>query len=189
MNRVKPIPNQVLIRDFINLLCRQDAKFGLLAQIGIETGLRVSDLLKLKYGAFNELSKALLVKEQKTGKYREIKITGVMRNGVWGLQCARGKSDQDYIFSGRDGTKPMHRSTVYRHLKRAGAQLGLEGIGTHSLRKTYAVGLFKASGGDLELVRERLNHKSSDTTLKHYIMSGISLETILKVLGEDSEEF
>jgi len=155
------------------------AKFVLLAFLGFRTGLRVSDLLKLKYGAFSEQKEALKIRETKTGKIRVIPIDGEMRAAVQRLKAFTFSNQRHFLFSGRDGAKPMCRTTAYRHLRRAGEELGLKHIGTHSLRKTFAVGLYIDSGGNLELVRDVLNHKHSDTTLHSYILSGVDLKQLL----------
>lgn len=63
--------------DFISLITRlekdEDYKFCLLISLGVFTGLRIGDLLTLKY--IDVLNKDVLkIKEIKTGKERSIKI-------------------------------------------------------------------------------------------------------------------
>jgi len=182
MKYVKPLINQKDIDKYLkSLKTSSGAKFEALAVLGIETGLRISDLLKLKYGQFGASKRYLRIREQKTGKYRDILITPVMREAVLRLKKSGRHNNNTYMFTGREIDRPMDRTTAYRHLRRAGEDLGYKGFGTHSLRKTYAIRLFKDSGGDVEYVRAMLNHKYSDTTLKSYIMSGIDTGSILEI--------
>ena len=76
-----------------------------------------------------------------------------------------------YVFEGRtDPLKHRTRSAVYKDLKRVAKLYRLNGeklrvnIAPHSARKIYAVEAYKASG-DLEKVREKLNHSDSTVTM------------------------
>lgn len=59
----------------------------------------------------------------------------------------------------------MHRTTYWRHFNDAVERAGLAGRGysPHSLRKCYAVKLFKKSG--LKAVQDDLGHKYESTTM------------------------
>ena len=61
----------------------------------------------------------------------------------------------------------MSRSQAWRTLKAAGESVGLQNIGTHSLRKTCGYHAYKKSGGDIGLVQKLLNHSVVKITLKY----------------------
>jgi integrase len=181
MNDMSVIPIRgERIDEYLKVLNRlSGAKFVLLAFLGFRTGLRVSDLLNLKYGAFSKQKDALKIRETKTSKVRVIPIDDEMRIAVERLRAFTFSNQRHFLFTGRDGEKPMCRTTAYRHLRRAGEELGLKRIGTHSLRKTFAVGLYMDSGGDLDFVKDVLNHKHRETTLHSYILSGVDFKQLL----------
>jgi integrase len=45
--------------------------------------------------------------------------------------------------------------------------VGLENIGTHSLRKTFGYHVYQKTGGNLGLVQKLLNHSSGADTLRY----------------------
>jgi len=183
ISAVWPIKAEEIDGYLKTLKSRSGPEFALLAFIGIKTGLRVSDLLKLKYGAFKEQKKVLQVQEGKTGKSKRIEITSELRKAVLDLKRFTASADTAFIFQGKEAGKAMHRSTAYRHLKRAGDACGLERVGTHSLRKSYAQGLYTDSKGDLDFVQKELNHKHQETTLHSYILAGVDIKKLLHPLS------
>ena len=93
-------------------------KYCLLITIGVFTGLRISDLLQLKYSQFED-SEYLTVVEQKTKKTRKIKINPDLKTSVMRLKDLSGVVDSDWpIFMNRYGTKPIDKSWINVNLKK-----------------------------------------------------------------------
>ena len=93
-------------------------KYCLLITIGVFTGLRISDLLQLKYSQFED-SEYLTVVEQKTKKKRKIKINPDLKRSVMRLKDLSGVVDSDWpIFMNRYGTKPIDKSWINVNLKK-----------------------------------------------------------------------
>lgn len=59
--------------------------------------------------------------------------------------------------------KPIHRTTVYRAIKKAASNY-VQNITPHSARKVFAVDLFQRTG-DIGRVQEALRHDYLSTTL------------------------
>ena len=75
------------------------------------------------------------------------------------------ESGDFWVFPGRNPRHPRTRQAVWADLKRAEKLFRLpQNVGTHSLRKVYAVELLRKYG-DIERVRKTLNHKYRSTTL------------------------
>jgi integrase len=114
-------------------------KFCLLFSIGVFTGLRISDLLKLRFNQF-ENSEILTIQEQKTKKTRRIKINADLKEIVERLKGRMVVVDTNqYIFVNRYGTKPIDKSYVNVKLKELLKQYGIvmEGnASSHLFRKT-----------------------------------------------------
>jgi integrase len=63
---------------------------------------------------------------------------------------------------------PYWPGAFYRaHIKPAAEKLGIEGIGWHTFRRTYATFL-KANGEDVKTVQELLRHANSLVTMNLY---------------------
>lgn len=130
------------------------------------TGLRVSDVLQFRTAKVKQ--KTFTVTEMKTGKKRRIYLPSDLKKR---LLAQAGK---EFVFEGRSGEKPRTRQAVYTDLRRASKAFRLKGVNSpHSLRKTYAVELYKATG-NLEYCRKKLNHDDIETTLIYVMADQLS---------------
>ena len=139
--------------DFLVALYREDPSFPMLYRVGISTGLRISDLLRLRAGDVS--SSPIRVVEQKTGNIRKIDIPPSIRTEL-ALFCDQHKN-YDLIWH-------TSRQTVWRAYKAAGEAIGLSGIGTHSMRKTYALRRVM-SGSPIGELQKDFGHKYTATTM------------------------
>src|SRR5690554_5075944 len=132
----------------------------LLFIIGINTNLRISDILPLTREDFD--GDHIRVKEKKTGKYRLIRINDSIRKAI-----AELAPDSGYLFPSRKGGKPISTTQAYRRLTEAAERAGLPyNFGTHSMRKTWALHAYK-NGQDLATIQKALNHSSQRETLRY----------------------
>jgi integrase len=177
------IGDQAILAYLAELRQSHAYKYYLLAVVGLHTGLRIGDLLRLSYGDFSASKRDLVIREGKTGKLRHIAIGEALRVSVLRAKRLLGARDADYLFAGRYPGRPMCRSTAWRHLRAAAVTLGYQGIGTHSLRKTYAIQVLRATGGDIGEVSRRLNHTHASTTIQHYILPNIEVADMLRQSG------
>ena len=123
----------------------------------LQTGLRVGDVLSLRP---EQLAPRMWVTESKTGKRRQVGLGKALERDL------RAHSGKTWVFPGhRDKSKPRTRQAVWWDVKRAARAFRLpQNVGTHSVRKVYAVDLL-AQYGDIERVRRALRHDSVSTTL------------------------
>lgn len=122
-------------------------------QVMLRTGLRVGDVLNLKR---EQLGRQFTVIEQKTGKRKRVGLPDWLADEI-----RRAAGDSAWAFpSPQDPEKHRTRQAVWKDLKRASQLLRVPvNVGTHSMRKSYAVDLM-AKYGDLEKVQRDLNHGS-----------------------------
>lgn len=174
--------------DFKSLISKlerdNEFKFCLLIAVGVFTGLRISDLLKLRYNQF-ENTEILTIQEQKTKKTRRIKINTDLKEIVERIRCKMGVSDSNqFIFINRYGTKPIDQSYVNVKLKEIFKQYNivLEGnASSHLFRKTLGnrvLRLNNYSNESIILLMELFSHSSPAIT-KRYL--GIREKEILDV--------
>lgn len=127
-------------------------------QVMLRTGLRVSDVLELKAA---QLGRQFWVTEQKTGKRKHVGLPDWL---VKEIRRAAGSSEWAFP-SPTDSKKHRTRQAVWKDLKRVSKAFRIPvNVGTHSMRKAYAVDLMQKYG-DLERVRRDLNHSSPMVTV------------------------
>jgi len=106
----------------------ENPTFGLLIVVGVNIGLRISDLLKLSFAALRQES--LIISEGKTGKKRSIKVN---ENIKVALEYFKDEPDSFHAFRSQKGT-PYSSQHVNRLMKK---YFKGNDISSHSLRKTF----------------------------------------------------
>lgn len=150
-----------------------DYKFSLLISIGVFTGLRISDLLQLRFNQFEETD-ILTVTEIKTKKQRRIKINQDLKEIVARLKSKMNIVDTNqFIFINRYGTKPIDKSYVNVKLKEVFKKYNivLEGnASSHLFRKTLGNRVLRLNNYSSEsviLLMELFSHSSPAMTKKY----------------------
>lgn len=147
----------------------------LLFLIGINTGLRVNDLVQLTVGDVQE--GVFSIWEGKTHKKREINV-GMVRTEIDRL--IEGKDSTSYLFPSQKGSGPISTTQAYRILNDAADLLGRTDIGTHTMRKTFGYHHYKKFK-DVAILQEIFNHASPGVT-RRYI--GIRQDEINESLND-----
>lgn len=161
MKSVDPIRLRSHVQAIGRFLKSWDWRYYLMFAVGVHTGLRISDILPLRFGDFikeyqsgrRRWAERLLIREKKTRKHRKersILIRGTALGSIvretlkpitrWNLN--------DYVFLSHkkdDGLeRPFGRWTAYHVLRVAGDRCGLEEqLGTHSMRKTFGYHFYR----------------------------------------------
>ena len=130
----------------------------LACEVALHTGLRISDVLALKTEDVRRSSR-FWVKEAKTGKAKLVGLPAPLRRR---LLDQAGKM---FVFPARlDENGHRSRQAVWADIDRAQRAFRIpQNIGTHSMRKEYAVELMQKYGS-IEKVRRALNHSNIAVT-------------------------
>ena len=179
MNTAQPIRKQ---EDLENLKryyreIRPNARNQLLVILGLNTALRISDLLNLQWQdvysfEWEKYREHICLVEQKTGKKSRIYVN---QNIVKALQeywasLLRGKktpSPQDYLFSHTNKNEPITRVQAFRIIKKAASYYHIPGaICCHSLRKTFGYHAWR-QGVSPALLVNIYNHSSYEVTKRY----------------------
>ena len=165
-NYVKAIPGEKL-SELEKGLFAVGAKYAFILRFGIETGLRVSDCLSMRVRSF---SKRMNVFERKTGKYREIEISERLFDFGLAYIAAHELKPSDALFPTTIYRKwqPLTRQRVWGVFRKVADEIGLEEIGPHSMRKTYAMNVLRETG-DIKAVQRALMHTNVDTTMRYLL--------------------
>lgn len=144
-----------------------------LISTGINTALRISDILCLKWGdvynfEFEIFHRHIILTEQKTGKKTCIAINRSLHQALLQYQNSlNGVKAEDYIFPGRYPDTHLSRSQAFRIIKQACEKLQLsEQISCHSLRKTFGYHAWN-SGADPTILMMIYNHSSFSITKRY----------------------
>jgi len=194
MKEVQPIRDTKKI-DAMKAIMKGKSSYRdlLLFTLGINTGLRISDILALKWGDFINGGGKLLnvgdqlnVLEKKTKKVKTFVINKSVAEALKLYhESLDGVSPEDPVFASRKTVKgklkPITREAAWQMLNRYANMVGLnDGIGTHTLRKTFGYHLYK-KGVALEYIQKMLNHSSPAITLRYI---GITQEQLNDIYVE-----
>lgn len=167
-----------------NLFNDQNYKMSLLISFGSFWGLRISDILSLKWEQIIEKDEFILI-EKKTKKCREIKINAQLKQHI--LDCyikIRPQTLDEYIFISQKGNVySIQRINVILKGLKTTYNLKIQHLSSHSLRKGFGREVFnrsvKENNAELAIVKlsQLFNHSNSSIT-RRYI--GISQKELLE---------
>lgn len=165
MELVEPIRSKKQIDAMKRYLKAGNIRDYLLFVLGINSGLRISDLRSLKVEDVKG-SERISLREQKTGKIKDFPLSDTCQKAVKEyLQST--KLETGFLFSSRKGGGPISRVQAYRILNQAARAIGIkEQIGTHTLRKTFGYWAYQ-SGVDVTRIQKLLNHSAPSVTLAY----------------------
>lgn len=175
MSTTQPIRNPQELELFKNYyeIIQPHPRNSLLIHLGINTALRISDLLHLTWQDvydFNGKSfrNHLNITERKTGKINSIALN---KNALLALdtffQVTKSNRHDDFLFPGKEKSQPLSRYQAYRIIKKAAEASHLQGnISCHSLRKTFGYYAWK-SGAQPVLLMNIYNHSSFQITKRY----------------------
>ena len=178
MEYVEPIRDKNKIELVKAILKKNGSRDYLLFLLGINSGLRISDILKLKVS--DVLNKKYIeIKEQKTNKNRRFPITESFKYPL--AEYLFGKSPEDWLFLSRRGKKPITQIQAYRIITATCLKAGITTkIGTHTLRKTFGYHFYKKTK-DIALLQNILNHSSPSITLRYIGINQDIIDSELKL--------
>jgi integrase len=163
MNLVQPIRDLDVIKEIKQYLLKRSERNYILFLFGINTGMRISDILKLRVRDVEGWS--VFVREGKTKKTKEVRMPPELKKAV--RQYIKNKHKNEYLFKSRIGkNKAITRGMAYVILQEIAEEFGLERIGTHSFRKTYGYHHYKQFK-DVAVLQQMLNHSDPKITLRY----------------------
>ena len=151
--------------------------------IGINVGIRGSDLRTLKWSfffdkqsdgslKFKESYKFMPMKTRKHKKYVNIAFNKAVRQAVYNYVSEYPiKNLDDYLFASRVGNNPITVDCLRKVIKNTASEAGIEqNIGSHSLRKTFGFWCWHEAcdkNKALVILQQIFNHSSTQTTARY----------------------
>lgn len=179
---VQPI-REVKDIEAIKKLISANIRDSLLFTMGINNGLRIGDLLKIKVSDVRDLrqNEVLQITEQKTGKKNVLMINKVTHKILKQYLDERKPLDDAYLFKSRKGdNKPLSVEAVNSKIKSWCKAINLKGnYGTHSLRKTFGYIQRTKYGISGDILCKRFNHSSFAVTMRYLGITDSEINSIL----------
>ncbi len=165
MKLVQPIRDIQKIKQLKEELLKSSYRDFMIFNLGINIGLRISDMLKLKVKDVKNKSH-ISIKEQKTDKSKKIKIN-IIKNDLESYIEKQNLKNDDYLFQSRKGENShISRIQAYRILNIAAKNISIGEIGTHTLRKTFGYHFYQKTK-DVALLQSLFNHSSPSVTMRY----------------------
>lgn len=170
MKSVEPIRDKDDIERLKDWVRARNERDYVLVMCGLYSGMRISDIVSLKVRDVG--GKRIEVKEQKTGKNKKFAINPELRKALDRYIKTNQLKEYDYLFPSKKkinrqtGERIQHigRVAAYQIFKKAALAIGLQNIGTHSMRKTFGYHFYRDTG-NIGLLMKIFNHASQDITM------------------------
>ena len=184
MNTVEPIRDEKKIKAMKAILKDKNIRDYAMFTLGINTGLRVSDLLHLRISDVmaldGNIKDNIHIREIKTGKEKVFVINKTAKGALKEYLGSLDSFFHDwFLFKSQKGVnKSISRVHAYETLNDAAKTIGInDKIGTHTLRKTFGYHA-RMKGVPIEVLQRIFNHAAPGITMRYI---GITQEEIESV--------
>lgn len=169
MNTVQPIRDKAKIEEMKQYLKSNNIRDWALFTLGINSALRISDLLKLDVADVVDengiVKDRIKVKEKKTGKPKDFPFSKKVIAAL--TEYIKQTHYKGALFPSQKGGKALGRIQVHRILKDASEKIGIkEPISCHSMRKTFGFQAYEKKV-PIQKIQAILNHSSERETLRY----------------------
>ncbi len=154
-------------------------------QVGKATLLRVSDVLALRRTEiFNDdetVVKNAYIRDKKTGRPNILYLKPVKQDLLTYFQWLNQQNlHSDWLFpSIQHPNRHITEKQFYKIIAKTGDLLGIDYLGTHTMRKTGAYRVYTQNHYNIGLVMSLLKHSSEAMTLKYLGLDQVSREQML----------
>lgn len=156
---------------------RANIQLATVLQLEANTGMRIGDILSLTMANIKKdgCRHRLDIIEQKTGKARQFTVPTDVYAFLSEYAMNKGIKKEDKLFT-------IGERAVQKQLAIVCNYLGIEGVSTHSFRKTFATTVYTDSNYDIVLVQKLLQHSNASTTQRYIGISSKRVEEALQTI-------
>ncbi|MFD2444619.1 tyrosine-type recombinase/integrase [Bacillus sp. CGMCC 1.16607] len=169
MEYVEALRDIMQINSIKKYLKKHSERDYVLFVFGINTGLKITEMLDIKVGDLLESTDCVknfyLYPHNEIMK--EIYLNTKVKQAILHYVQHQHLSNEDFLFKSTKTDKPITRQQAYRIIHQAAESIGIEGkIGTNSMRKTFGYHAYKR-GIAISLLQKHFNHSTPSETLKY----------------------
>ncbi|MDE6946595.1 MAG: site-specific integrase [Anaeroplasmataceae bacterium] len=157
-------------------------------QVGKVTLLRASDVLALRRNEIFDndgtIKKNAYIRDKKTGKPNTLYLKPVKQDLLdYYAWLQENNIQSEWLFpSSTHHDRHITEKQFYKIMAKTGDLLGINYLGTHTMRKTGAYRVYTQSNYNIGLVMSLLNHSSEAMTLKYLGLDQVSREKMLDLI-------
>ncbi|KAF0819349.1 Integrase [Bacillus sp. ZZV12-4809] len=177
MEYVDPIKDIKSINKIKEILRRQSQRDLLLFVLGINTGIRVSDLLSLRISDVSdgkEIKEFIYIDDLNHGaepknshEQKVYFLNNSVKKELRKYFSQHDFTECDFLFKSKKNNQPITRQQAYRIINSAAKEAGIQGkVGTHTLRKTFGYHAYR-KGIAISIIMSIYNHHSSAETMRY----------------------
>ena len=145
-------------------------------------GLRISELIDLKFTDVDRNRMILNVRQGKGKKDRVVNLEQVTLDAITDYYKSLKIKPKEYFFGGQSKTKETYStSSIQNFLKRYCVMAGVKIISPHKLRHSYATHL-RDAGVDLAIIQDLLGHDSPKSTRIYAKLSNNRINSLPKLI-------
>lgn len=158
-------------------------------QLGKATLLRVSDVLSLEYSDVfttdGVLKERAYIRDQKTGKPNTLYLKPIEKDlYLYKEWLDDNDIKSQWLFpSSSDWNSPVTRKQYYKIMQKTGDLLGINYLGTHTMRKTGAYRVYEQTNYNIGFVMKLLNHSDQKSTLSYLGLDEVQKEELLDTIN------
>ncbi len=175
----KSLPTILTKKEILELFkATPNFKSKIMLKLLYSSGLRVSELVNLKYEDLNFEEKTGLVRQGKGKKDRIFIVSQEVLKNIHTFSKKQNKI-KSYIFTGPNN-KSLTTRNIQKIIKNSAKKAGInKNVTPHKLRHSFATHLLE-SGTDIRMIQELLGHSNLQTT---QIYTHVSRERIRKIIN------
>jgi site-specific recombinase XerD len=180
LKREKKLP-VILSKEEIEMLISSTKNINhrLIMQIGYSAGLRVSEIINLKWQDIDLDRDLIHLKRAKGKKDRIVMLSLKVKYGLMDLT----PNKEGYVFLTNRGGKYTQR-TIQKIIENAATKMGIrKNVTPHTLRHSFATHLLE-NGTDIRYIRDLLGHSDISTTLIYTKVSNKNIRNIKSPLDD-----
>lgn len=161
--KVPAVPDQQEIKSLLGPKHCPNLKHRVILSLLYSSGLRISELLKLRSEDIDFDAHRIHIIDSKHGVTRYVVLSKLMAKGL--KAYIDRYHPEKFLINGYERPRPYSRSSVAKVLARALGRAGIDKhVTIHSLRHSFAVH-FLEQGGNILQLKDQLGHSSLQSTL------------------------
>ncbi|MCM3692199.1 tyrosine-type recombinase/integrase [Neobacillus niacini] len=176
--KMQPIRNKDTMAKMKDWLLRNKGyKYYFLWLLGCNTGLRISDLIRLRVWDVRDTDRFTIIME-KTEREVEVHLNPYIREVI--KKYIEGKEEKERLFPSREGVnRPITRQMASTVIKEAANALELKNVNSHSMRKSFGYFYYKQNR-NIAYLMDLFGHNTQKQTLDYIGLTSDDIQESMK---------